>query len=139
MVVDGFVYRQNRVEQRPVSRGPVQCPHCGGQGFDEALILQLGYVLPHCVGAHARAFSDFPKARVAQVRLPVFTKNQVGAHGDLPGAQSQGEDLIRQKKKSSLPWFSLASSPRIFSADLPFVFQIPFAKSFLLFSGSTFA
>ena len=33
------------------------------------------------------------------MRLPVFTKNQVGVHGNLPGPQSQREDLIGQKKK----------------------------------------
>lgn len=62
-LVDG----QNRVKQRSVSRGPVQCPHCGRQGFDEALILQLGYVLSHRVGTHACAFSNFSEARVAHV------------------------------------------------------------------------
>ena len=86
MAIHRLVDGQDRVKQRPVSRGSVQCPHGSGQGFDEMLVLQLGYVLPHCVGAHARAFSDFPKARVTQVRLPVFTKNQVGVHGNLPDA-----------------------------------------------------
>jgi hypothetical protein len=87
VVIHRLVNGQNRVEQRPVSRGPVQCPHCGRQGFDEALILQLGYVLPHRVGTHARSFPNFPKARVANVCLSVLAKNQVGVHGDLPSAQ----------------------------------------------------
>ena len=78
-------------------------------------------------------FPNFPKARVTQVRLPVFTKNQVGVHGNLPGPQSQREDLIGQKKKSSLPWFPLASSPHIFSAGLFPVFQNSFREAFSLF------
>ena len=109
MVIYRFVNRQNRVKQRPVSRGSVQCPHRCRQGFDEALVLQLGYVLSHRVGTHACAFSDFPKTRVAQMRFPVLTKQQVCVNSDLPGAQSQSEDLVGQKEKSSLPWFPLAS------------------------------
>ena len=133
VVVDGFVYWQNRVEQRPVSCGPVQCPYGGGQGFDEMLILQLGYVLPHCVGAHACAFPDFPKARVTQVRLPILAKQQVSVHSDFSCAQSQGENLVGQKKKSSLPWLSLASPSHIFSASLLPCFQIWFCEAFSLF------
>ena len=76
---------QDCVKQRPVSRGAVQRPHSGRQGFDEALILQLGYVLPYCVGAHACAFPNFPKARVAQVRFPVLAKNQVGVDRQFAG------------------------------------------------------
>ena len=43
------------------------------------------------------------------MRFPILTKQLVCVHSDLPGAQSQGKDFVGQKKKSSLPWFSLAS------------------------------
>ena len=113
---------QDRIKQCPVSRSSVQSPHGGRQGFDEALVLQLRYVLSHRVGTHAGALSDFPKARVAQVGFPVLAKQQVRVNSDLAGAQSQGKDLVGQKKKSSLPWFSLASPPHIFSSGLLPVF-----------------
>ena len=100
---------QNRVEQRPVSRGSVQRPHGCRQGFDEALVLQLRNILPHCVGTHAGVFPNFAKARITNMRFPILTKQLVCVHSDLPGAQSQGKDFVGQKKKSSLPWFSLAS------------------------------
>ena len=67
------------------------------------------------------------------MRFPILTKQQVSVHGDLPGAQSQRKNLVGQKKKSSLPWFSLASSPHIFSAGLLPVFQISFREAFSLF------
>ena len=124
---------QNRVKQRSVSCGSVQSSHGGRQRFDEVLVLQLGYVLPHRVRAHACAFPNFPKARIAQVRFPVLAKQQVSVHGDLSGAQSKSKDLVWQKKKSSLPWFSLASSPHIFSAGRLPVFQNSFREAFSLF------
>ena len=133
MVIYRFVNGQDRVKQCPVSCGSVQSSHGGRQRFDEVLVLQLGYVLPHRVGTHAGALSDFPKARVANVCLPVLTKQQVRVNSDLPGAQSQNKDLIGQKKKSSLPWFSLASPSHIFSASPLLVFQNSFCEAFSLF------
>ena len=109
MVIYRFVDGQDRVKQCPVSCGSVQSPHGGRQGFDKVFVLQPRYVLSHRVGTHACVHPNFPKARVAKVRFPVLAKQQVCVHSDLPGAQSQGEDLVGQKKKSSLPWFSLAS------------------------------
>ena len=97
-VIDSFMNGQDCVKQRPVSRGAVQRPHGGRQGFDETFVLQLGNILSHRVRTHAGALSDFPKARVAQVGFPVLTKQQVSVHGDLTCTQSQGEDLIRQKE-----------------------------------------
>ena len=41
-------------------------------------------------------------------------KQQICVHGNLPGAQSQDENLIG-KKRFSLPWLSLASPPHFFS------------------------
>ena len=41
-------------------------------------------------------------------------KQQICVHGNLLGAQSQDENLIG-KKRSSLPWLSLASPPHFFS------------------------
>ena len=85
-------------------------------------------------------FPNFPKARVTQVRFPVLTKQQIRVHSNLPGAQSQRADLVGQKKKSSLPWFSLASLSHIVSAGLPFVFSNCVLLSlFFVLSGSTFA
>ena len=133
VVILCLVNGEDRVKQRPVSRSPVQCPHRCRQGFDKALVLQLCYVLPHRVGTHARTFSDFPKARVTQVRFPVLTKQQVCVHSDLPGAQSQRKNLVGQKKKSSLPWFSLASSSHVFSTILHPVFQISQREAYSLF------
>ena len=60
-------------------------------------------------------------------------KQQVSVHGDLPGAQSQGEDFVGQKEKSSLPWFSLASSSHVFSTILHPVFQISQREAYSLF------
>lgn len=129
---------QDRVKQRPVSRSSVQCPHGGGQRFDKTFVLQPGYVFPYRVRAHAYACPDFPKARVAQVGFPVLAKNQVGVHGDFSCAQSQGEDLVGQKEKSSMPWFSLASPSHIFLAGLLPVFQISFCEAFSLFYAAQF-
>ena len=95
--------------------------------------MSLSNVLSHCVGTHVCAFPNFPKARVANVCLSVLTKNQVCVHGDLPGAQSQREDFVGKKKKSSLPWFSLAGPSHIFSAGLLPVFQISYCEAFSLF------
>ena len=139
VVIYRFVNRQDRIKQRPVSRSAVQCPHRCRQGFDEALVLQLGYVLPHRVGAHASVFSNFPKARVANVCLPVLAKNQVCVHGDLTRTQSQGEDLVRQKEKSSLPWFSLASPSHFFNHPPSRFSNFPARSLFFVLCGSTFA
>ena len=76
---------------------------------------------------------NFSEARVAKVRFPVLAKQQVCVHSDLPGAQSQRKNLVGQKEKSSLPWFSLASPSHIFSAGLLSVFQISFREAFSLF------
>ena len=83
-------------------------------------------------------FPNFPKARVAQVRFPVLTKQQVGVHGNLSSAQAQRKDLVRQKEKSSLPWFSLANPSHIFSVSPLLVFESCFAKPFSLFKRLNF-
>jgi hypothetical protein len=67
------------------------------------------------------------------VGFPVLAKQQVCVHSNFPGAQSQRKNLVWQKKKSSLLWFSFASSPHIFSASLFPVFQILFCEAFFLF------
>ena len=138
VVIHCLVNGEDRVKQRPVSRSAVQSPHGGGQRFDEILVLQLRYVLPHRVGTHACVFPNFPKARVAQVGFPVLTKQQVCVHSDLACAQSQGKNLVWQKEKSSLPWLSLASPSHIFSANLHPVFQIPQREAFSLFYAAQF-
>lgn len=94
----------------------VQYPQGGRLGFEEALILHLGNLLPHCVGAHACAFSNFSEARVAQVRLPILAK-------------------IRYVYTAISPArFFLASPSHIFSAGLLPVFQILFREAFFLFT-----
>jgi hypothetical protein len=77
--------------------------------------------------------SNFSEARVTQVRFPVLTKQQVCVHSDFPSAQSQGEDFVEQKEKSSLTWFSLASPSHIFSTILHSVFQISQREAYSLF------
>ena len=68
------------------------------------------------------------------MRLPVFTKNQVGVHGNLPGPQSQREDLIGQKKKI-LPAvvFSCKFASYFFSRP-PFRFSNSVCEVFIQFS-----
>ena len=137
VVIHRLVNGQNRVKQRPVSRGPVQCPYGSGQGFDEAFVLQLRNILPHCVRTHAGVFPNFAKARVTQVRLPVLTKQQIDVHSNLPGAQSQREDLVGQKKITaqwaavgvSVPDFRGVPSPMIFQDSTPMLWPISIAFS----------
>ena len=65
--------------------------------------------------------------------FPVLAKRQICVQGDLPGAQSQRKNLVWQKEKSSLPWFSLASPSHIFSTILHPVFQISQREAYSLF------
>ena len=133
VIIHRLVNGQDCVKQRSVSRGSVQCPHRCRHGFNETLVLQLGYVLPHRVGTHACAFSNYPKARVAQVRFPVLAKQQVGVHGDLPSAQSQGGRSRRTEEKISPAMVFSCKVVSFFSVGLLLAFQSPAREAFSLF------
>ena len=62
---------------------------------------------------------------------------QICVHGNLPGAQSQDENLIG-KKRFSLPWLSLASPPHFFSRP-PSHFSNSVLRSLFLLRIQTYA
>ena len=75
--------------------------YLSGFHIDELFLLQLANVFGHRVGTHAGVLADFPNAGPALVGFPVLAEHQVGVDRQLAWGQSQGEDLVGQKKKSS--------------------------------------
>ena len=97
--------------------------HLGGFYIDEQLFLQLANVLGNRVGAHPGVLADLPDAGPALVGFPVLAEHQVGIDGQLAWGQSQREDLIGQKKKSS-QWAAVGVSVLKFrGVTSPVVFQ----------------
>ena len=73
------------------------------------------------------------EARRSVLRLSGGQQQRVAIARALASAQSQGEDFVGQKEKSSLTWFSLASPSHIFSTILHPVFQISQRETYSLF------
>ena len=65
---------------------------------DQSLLFQLSYVLGNGVSAPAGVLANLPDTGPALVGFPVLTENQVGVDCQFSGAESQGEDLVGQKK-----------------------------------------
>ena len=127
MVVDSFLDGTDGELQGAVSHLAGLGTHLGWLYVDEAPLLQLANVLGHRVGAHAGVLANLPDAGPALMGFPVLAEDQVGVDGQLAWGQSQGEDLIWQKKKSS-QWaavgvsvleFRGVSSPMIFYDSTP--------------------
>ena len=72
--------------------------HLGGFYIDEQLFLQLANVLGNGVGTHPGMLANLPNAGPVLVGFPVLAEHQVGVDRQLAWGQSQGENLIRQKK-----------------------------------------
>ena len=72
--------------------------HLGGFYIDEQLFLQLANVLGNGVGTHPGMLANLPNAGPALVGFPVLAEHQVGVDRQLAWGQSQGEDLVGQKK-----------------------------------------
>ena len=77
--------------------------------MDQSLLLQLPNVLGNRVGTHAGILADPPDAGPALVGFSVLAEDYVGIDRQLAGTQSQGEDLIGQKKIMA-QWASLSVS-----------------------------
>ena len=64
-------------------------------------------------------------------------KQQICVHDNLPGAQSQDENLIG-KKRFSLPWLSLASPPHFFSRPPSYFSNSVLRSLFFVYSTANF-
>ena len=98
MVVDSFLDGPDGELQGAIPHLAGLGTHLGGFHVDELLVLQLPNVLGYGVGAHARVLTDLPDAGPALVGFSVLAEDYVGIDRQLAGTQSQGEDLIGQKK-----------------------------------------
>lgn len=99
----------DRIEQVPVPHQASLSFHLGGLGVDQSLLFQLSYVLGYGIGTHSCVLTYSTYARPALMRFPGLAENQVSIDRQLAGTQSQGEDLIGQKKIMA-QWASLSVS-----------------------------
>ena len=101
VVVDGFLNGTNGELQGAIPHLARFRAYLSGFYVDELPFFKLANVFGHRVGTHAGVLADFPNAGPALVGFPVLAEHQVGVDRQLAWGQSQGEDLVGQKKQSS--------------------------------------
>ena len=101
LVVYSLLDRPDGKSQSAVSNFPISSLYFCRFNIDKPFVFQMTNVLSNRVGAHASVLANLPDARPALVGFPVLAENQVGVDRQLAWGQSQGEDLVGQKKKSS--------------------------------------
>ena len=89
------------------------CPTRPQQGLFGASLVLLPYLAPKTAHRPSQGRVWFHRLFPSLSRWKPG-KQQICVHDNLPGAQSQDENLIG-KKRFSLPWLSLASPPHFFS------------------------
>ena len=115
------------VKQIAVAHQAFFCFYLRGFRVDQSLLFQLPNVLGNRVGTHAGILADPPDTGPALMGFPVLAEHQVGIDRQLAGAESQGEDLVGQKK-TSFQWapirvsvfeFRRSTSEMIFTNSIP--------------------
>ena len=95
--------------QRPIPHLAGFHAHLGGFYVDELPFFKLADVFRNRVSAHACVLANPPDTGPALVGFSVLAEDYVGIDRQLAGTQSQGEDLIGQKKIMA-QWASLSVS-----------------------------
>ena len=98
LVIHRLLDRTDRIEQIAVAQQACLCFYLRGFRVDQSLLFQLSYVFCNRVSAHSCVLANLSDAGPALVGFSVLAENQVGVDRHLAGTQSQGEDLIGQKK-----------------------------------------
>ena len=123
LVFHCFLDGSDRVTQIPVPHQACLCFYLRRFRINESLLFKLPNVLGNRVSAHSCVLADPSNAGPALVGFPVLAEHQVGIDGQLAWGQSQREDLIGQKKKSS-QWAAVGVSVLKFrGVTSPVVFQ----------------
>lgn len=98
LVIHRLLDGANRVKKIPISHQACLCFYLRRFRINESLLFKLPNVLGNRVSAHACVLADPSNAGPALVGFPVLAEDYVGIDRQLAGTQSQGEDLIGQKK-----------------------------------------
>ncbi len=109
LVIHHLLDGADRVKKIPISHQVCLCFYLRGLRVDQSLLFQLPYVFCNRVSAHACVLANPPDTGPALVGFSVLAEDYVGIDRQLAGTQSQGEDLIGQKKIMA-QWASLSVS-----------------------------